>query len=115
GVRAGPYAGAPDCGGACRPDRVRAARRWRKLLRSAFAEIEFMKTKILVVEDDPHISLGLEEILESEGYEIAVCNRGDKALDAVARQRPNLIVLDVMLPGLSGYDVCKQLRAKKVA
>ena len=71
--------------------------------------------KILVVEDDPHISLGLEEILKSEGYDLAVCNRGDKAIEAVARHKPNLIVLDVMLPGLSGYDVCKQLRAKKVA
>ena len=73
-----------------------------------------MKTKILIVEDDPHILLGLEEILKGEGHEVAVCSRGDQALDAVSRQRPSLIVLDVMLPGLSGYDVCKQLRAKKV-
>jgi DNA-binding response OmpR family regulator len=71
--------------------------------------------KILVVEDDPHISLGLEEILKGEGYDVTVCNRGDKAVDAVSRCKPNLIVLDVMLPGLSGYDVCKQLRAKKVS
>jgi DNA-binding response OmpR family regulator len=73
-----------------------------------------MKPKILIVEDDPHILLGLEEILKSEGFEVAICNRGDKALEAVAKQNPALIVLDVMLPGLSGYDVCKQLRAKKV-
>ena len=74
-----------------------------------------MKTKILIVEDDPHILLGLEEILKSEGYEVAVCNRGDKAVDAVAKTHPALVILDVMLPGLSGFDVCKQLRAKKVA
>jgi DNA-binding response OmpR family regulator len=73
-----------------------------------------MKTKILVIEDDPHILLGLEEVLRSERFEVASCSRGDQALDAVARHRPALIVLDVMLPGLSGYDVCKQLRAKKV-
>jgi len=73
-----------------------------------------MKTKILIVEDDPHILLGLEEILKSEGFEVTVCNRGDKAIEATARQHPNLIVLDVMLPGASGYDVCRQLRAKKV-
>ena len=73
-----------------------------------------MKTKILVVEDDEHILLGLEEILKSEGYAVAVCKRGDKALEAVAKERPALVVLDVMLPGLSGFDVCKQLRAKKV-
>jgi DNA-binding response OmpR family regulator len=74
-----------------------------------------MKTKILIVEDDPHILLGLEEVLKSEGYETASCNRGDAALEAVAKHHPTLIVLDVMLPGASGYDICKQLRAKKFA
>lgn len=73
-----------------------------------------MKTKILIVEDDPHILLGLEEVLKSEGYDVASCNRGDQAFDAVAKHRPALVVLDVMLPGLSGYDICKQLRAKKI-
>src|SRR5262245_59582261 len=73
-----------------------------------------MKTRILIVEDDPHILLGLEEILKSEGFDVTVCNRGDKALDAFAKVRPALVVLDVMLPGASGYDVCRQLRAKKV-
>src|SRR5436190_118543 len=72
-----------------------------------------MKTKILIIEDDPHILLGLEEVLKSDGFEVAVCNRGDQALDSVARHRPGLIVLDVMLPGKSGYDICKELRAKK--
>jgi DNA-binding response OmpR family regulator len=74
-----------------------------------------MKGKILIVEDDPHICLGLEEVLKSEGYQVAKCNRGDKAMDAVTEHRPLLVVLDVMLPGMSGYDVCKHLRAKKVA
>ncbi|HUR46796.1 MAG TPA: response regulator transcription factor [Candidatus Saccharimonadales bacterium] len=73
-----------------------------------------MKAKILIVEDDPHILLGLEEILKGEGYEVTVCNRGDKAQEALARHQPALIVLDVMLPGLSGYDVCKQIRAKGI-
>jgi len=72
-----------------------------------------MKTKILIVEDDPHILLGLEEVLKSDGFEVNVCNRGDQAVDAVTRHRPALIVLDVMLPGLSGYDICKQVRAAK--
>ena len=74
-----------------------------------------MKTKILVIEDDAHIRLGLEEVLKSEGFEVASCARGDEALTAYDRHRPALLVLDVMLPGLSGYDICKQLRAKKVA
>jgi Response regulators consisting of a CheY-like receiver domain and a winged-helix DNA-binding domain len=74
-----------------------------------------MKTRILIIEDDPHILLGLEEVLKSEGFDVATCNRGDGALAAVAKHRPALIVLDVMLPGLNGYDICKQLRSKKVA
>ena len=74
-----------------------------------------MKTRILIVEDDPHILLGLEEVLKSEGFEVVSCNRGDQALAAVAKHQPGLIVLDVMLPGLSGYDICRQLRSSKVA
>jgi len=74
-----------------------------------------MKTKVLIVEDDPHILLGLEEVLKSDGFDIAVCSRGDQAIDAVKKHHPALILLDVMLPGLSGYDICKQLRARKVA
>ena len=74
-----------------------------------------MKTKILIVEDDPHILLGLEEVLKSEGFEVVSCNRGDEAVAAVAKHQPGLVVLDVMLPGLSGYDICRQLRSRKVA
>jgi DNA-binding response OmpR family regulator len=73
-----------------------------------------MKIKVLIVEDDAHIALGLEEVLKSEGFEAVVCNRGDKAFAAVERVRPQLIVLDVMLPGKSGYDLCKELRAKNI-
>ena len=72
-----------------------------------------MKTKILIVEDDPHILLGLEEVLKSDGFEVAFCDRGDQAVEAVGKHCPALILLDVMLPGLSGYDICKQLRARK--
>ena len=71
-----------------------------------------MKTRILIVEDDPHILLGLEAILKSEDFDVMVCDRGDKAVEAITKQRPDLVVLDVMLPGASGYDICKQLRAK---
>lgn len=72
-----------------------------------------MKARILIVEDDPHILLGLEEVLKSEGYEVASRSRGDEAVSAVAKFQPSLIVLDVMLPGVSGYDICKELRGKK--
>src|SRR3954470_8750887 len=73
-----------------------------------------MNIKILIVEDDPHILLGLEEVLKGDGFEVFVCRKGDQAIEAVTKQRPALVVLDVMLPGLSGYEICKQLRAKKV-
>jgi DNA-binding response OmpR family regulator len=70
-----------------------------------------VKTKILIVEDDANILLGLEEVLKSEGYEVVVCARGDQAVDRITKSRPDLVVLDVMLPGMSGYDVCKKTRA----
>lgn len=73
-----------------------------------------MKTKILIVEDDLHILMGLEELLKTESFDVVVCQRGDQAMAAVAKHQPGLIVLDVMLPGLSGYDVCKQLRKQQV-
>jgi DNA-binding response OmpR family regulator len=74
-----------------------------------------MKTKVLIVEDDPHILLGLEEVLKSDGFDVAVCSRGDQAIESLKKHRPALVVLDVMLPGMSGYDICKELRSKKVA
>ncbi|HUB68551.1 MAG TPA: response regulator transcription factor [Candidatus Methylacidiphilales bacterium] len=67
--------------------------------------------KILVVEDDAHIRFGLVELLTSEGFLVEICGRGDQAVAAAGLHRPNLILLDIMLPGLNGYDVCKQLRA----
>jgi len=73
-----------------------------------------MKTKILIIEDDPHILLGLRELLSGEGYTVAECQRGDAAVAAVRQHQPALVVLDVMLPGASGYDICKALRAQKI-
>jgi two-component system, OmpR family, alkaline phosphatase synthesis response regulator PhoP len=74
-----------------------------------------MKAKILVVEDDPHIRFGLEEVLKAEGFLVAICERGDQAIAAVLHERPTMVLLDIMLPGTSGYDICKELRTKKIA
>jgi DNA-binding response OmpR family regulator len=71
-----------------------------------------MQTKILIVEDDPHIVFGLQEILRGEGFEVVSCTDGAKALAVYEKEVPSLIILDVMLPGKSGYDICKELRAK---
>ena len=69
-----------------------------------------MKTRILVIEDDPNILLGLKEVLGGEGYEVLVCDRGNKAVEEVQRQKPDLLLLDIMLPGMSGFEICKTLR-----
>jgi DNA-binding response OmpR family regulator len=74
-----------------------------------------MNSCILIVEDDAHIALGLEELLKAEGFTPIICGRGDLALAQAKKHQPALIVLDVMLPGLSGYDVCRQLRAQRIA
>jgi DNA-binding response OmpR family regulator len=71
-----------------------------------------MKTIVTVIEDDAHIAFGLEEVLRAEGFEVGTCRSGSDAIATVAKQKPDLIILDVMLPGMSGYDICKQLRAK---
>jgi DNA-binding response OmpR family regulator len=70
--------------------------------------------KVLVVEDDPHILLGLEEVLKGEGFEVAICRKGGDALKAVEASTPDIILLDVMLPGKSGYDICRELRKRKL-
>lgn len=71
--------------------------------------------KILIVEDDPSIRFGLEEILTAEGYEVAVCDRGDQLVDrTLASFGPDLILMDVMMPGRNGYECCRDLRAAGV-
>lgn len=65
---------------------------------------------ILVVEDDSDISTLLRIYFESEGYSVVTAERGEAALEACRRQLPNVIVLDIMLPDMDGYDVCRKLR-----
>jgi len=69
-----------------------------------------VKAKLLIVEDEPALARGLSDNFRDEGYEVSVESRGDRAV-AVARDlRPDLVVLDVMLPGRSGLDVLRDLR-----
>lgn len=70
-----------------------------------------MKQRILIVEDDPSIRLGLTHVLEESGYEVFGCNDGLQAESAVRQHRPDLIILDVMLPSKNGFDICRSLRA----
>jgi two-component system, OmpR family, alkaline phosphatase synthesis response regulator PhoP len=67
--------------------------------------------KVLVVEDDENIRNGLCEILGDEGYQAIAAPDGAKAMDAVRQHAPDLICLDIMMPGKNGYDVCRSLRS----
>ena len=71
------------------------------------------KTRILIVEDEPAMVAGLRDNFEYEGYEVISATDGVEGLERALAEEPDLIVLDVMMPRMSGLDVCKQLKAKK--
>jgi DNA-binding response OmpR family regulator len=71
-----------------------------------------MPKTILVVEDEPGIRLSLSDELESVGYRIVEADNGEKALAAAVREKPDLIILDLMMPVLDGTEVCKRLRMR---
>lgn len=70
-----------------------------------------MAHKILIVDDEPNIVISLEFLMKKEGFEIAVANDGEEALAKVASFGPDLMLLDVMMPKKSGFEVCEALRA----
>lgn len=69
-----------------------------------------MKAHILVVDDDPHVTDLLRRVLAYEGYSVAVAARGDEAFSRALEQPPDLVVLDIMLPGPSGLEIARRLR-----
>jgi DNA-binding response OmpR family regulator len=69
--------------------------------------------KILIVEDEPNMVSGLRDNFEFEGYEVITAGDGVSGLDRALRESPDLVLLDVMMPRMSGLDVCKQLKAKR--
>ena len=68
--------------------------------------------RILIVEDEPDMVLGLKDNFEFEGYEVLTASDGQAGLDRARAQKPDLVVLDIMLPKLSGLEVCKTLRGE---
>jgi len=66
--------------------------------------------KILIVDDEPSIRFLVASSLEDEGYDIIEATDGLQAYDIVQREKPDLIVLDVMMPGLTGYELCSRLK-----
>jgi len=71
--------------------------------------------RILIVDDEPQMVRGLEDNLRFEGYETLSARDGREALALAVAESPDLILLDVMMPGMSGWDVCRELRAKGLA
>ncbi|MCB9993044.1 MAG: phosphate regulon transcriptional regulator PhoB [Hyphomicrobiaceae bacterium] len=72
-----------------------------------------MTARILLVEDEPDVALMLRYNLEAEGFAVTCTESGDEALDLTRESAPDLIVLDWMLPGISGIEVCKRLRIRR--
>jgi DNA-binding response OmpR family regulator len=72
-----------------------------------------MSRKILVADDEPNIVISLEYLMKREGYAVLVARDGQEALDLIAREKPDLVLLDVMMPGKSGFEVCQAVRASE--
>ncbi len=68
------------------------------------------RSRVLIVDDEPNIVLSLEFLLGQRGYEVAVARSGEEALAAVPARMPDLVLLDVMLPGIDGFEVCRRIR-----
>ena len=71
--------------------------------------------KVLIAEDDNHIREGLAEVLEGEGYRTLPARDGSEALDVFKREKPDFVCLDIMMPGVDGYEVCKEIRRQDPA
>ena len=71
-----------------------------------------MAKRVLIADDEPNIVTSLEYLMKMSGYEVAVARNGDEALELVAAFMPDLVLLDVMMPRRSGYDVCQRMRER---
>ena len=71
-----------------------------------------MAKKILIADDEPNIVTALEFLLQKAGYEAGIARNGQEALKAIEAEPPDLVLLDVMMPVASGYEVCRHIRAR---
>jgi len=69
-----------------------------------------MSKTILIADDEPNIVISLEYLLQRDGYHVLVARDGQEALDTIRLMSPDLVLLDVMLPRVSGYEVCQKIR-----
>jgi DNA-binding response OmpR family regulator len=70
-----------------------------------------MTKKILIADDEPNIVISLEFLMKREGFEVIIANDGEEAVRRIREVRPDLVLLDVMMPKKSGFDVCQEVRA----
>jgi DNA-binding response OmpR family regulator len=70
-----------------------------------------MAHKVLIADDEPNILISLEFLMKREGHDVLLARDGTEALAAIRRERPALVLLDVMMPGMTGFDVCQAVRA----
>lgn len=70
-----------------------------------------MTKRVLIVDDEPNIVTALEFLLEKRGFEVKVAVNGEEALAQIETFKPDLVLLDVMMPKVSGYDVCQRMRS----
>jgi two-component system response regulator RstA len=68
-------------------------------------------TRILLVEDDVKLARLVQEFLQRHGFEVAIEDRGDQAVYRIRQEQPDLVILDIMLPGMDGFEVCRRIRA----
>jgi DNA-binding response OmpR family regulator len=69
-----------------------------------------MTYRILIAEDEPNIVISLEFLMHGAGYDVTVAHNGSDALELAEKLRPDLVVLDVMLPAVNGFEVCRRIR-----
>ena len=69
-----------------------------------------MSKKVLIADDEPNIVISLEFLMKREGHAVSVARDGPSALEAIRTAKPDLVLLDVMMPGLSGFEVCQAVR-----
>jgi len=74
-----------------------------------------MPDKVLIVDDEANIVISLEFLMKQAGYAVAVARTGEEAMEQVDRFEPNLVLLDVMLPSLSGFDILQHIRQRSTA
>ena len=69
-----------------------------------------MSKEILIVDDEPGVAVAIQFLMEQQGHSVLVAQRGEDALEMIYKYKPDLVLLDIMLPGISGWEVCEIIR-----